>query len=431
MKIAVVGLGKIGLPLAAQYSSLGHHVIGCDINPGVVATVNSGNATFTGEPGLQARIEDAVAAGLLTATTDTSAAVRTVDAVVVVVPLLVDDEGTPTFSIMDSAARAIGQGLTPGTVVCFETTLPVGTTRNRLAPILEAESGLSAGTDFHLVFSPERVYTGNVFDNLKQYPKLVGGINEASSKAGVDFYSQVLTFNDRKDLNRPNGVWDLGSTEAAELAKLAETTYRDVNIALANQFALYSESNGIDVYKVIEACNSQPFSHIHQPGIAVGGHCIPVYPHMYLQGDPSATVVRSAREANRNMPASVIKRAEAELGSLNGLTVAILGLAYRGGVKEHAFSGAWPLVKELESRGAYPKVVDPMYSNEELNSLGLETLGDPNDVDLVIIQTNHIEFLEMKPSSYPNAKLVIDGRNFLGKAFAGSEQKYLALGIPN
>jgi nucleotide sugar dehydrogenase len=409
---------------------MGHTVFGCDVNPDVVATVNRGEATFQGEPGLAERIEDAVKSGILRATTNTSEAVSQSDAVVVVVPLLVDAEGTPTFDIMDSATASVGKGLQRGSLVCFETTLPVGTTRNRLGPILERESGLVAGVDFHLVFSPERVYTGQVFDNLKRYPKLVGGINEESGKAGVDFYSEVLTFDERPDLSRPNGVWNLGSSEAAEFAKLAETTYRDVNIALANQFALYSETAGIDVYKVIEACNSQPFSHIHQPGIAVGGHCIPVYPHMYLQGDPEASVVTSARDANKNMPIAVLNRAEAELGSLSGLTVAILGLAYRGGVKEHAFSGAWPLKNELERRGAIPLIVDPMYSDDELSSLGFQVMHEPSDIDLVIVQTNHVEFLELNPRSFPNAQLILDGRNFVGKAFAGSNQKYLSIGLP-
>ena len=430
MKIAVVGLGKIGLPLAAQYTSRGHEVIGCDVSAEVVLKVNSGKATFSGEPGLDELIESGVSKGLLSATHDTSAAVNKCDAVVVVVPLLVDSDGNPTFDVMDAATASVGQGLQAGSIVCFETTLPVGTTRNRLAPILERESGLIAGVDFHLVFSPERVYTGQVFENLRQYPKLVGGVNEQSGQAGVDFYSQVLTFNDRSDLSRPNGVWDLGSSEAAEFAKLAETTYRDVNIALANQFALYSEKAGIDVYKVIEACNSQPFSHIHQPGIAVGGHCIPVYPHMYLKGDPYATVVRIARETNKSMPLAAIQRAEGEIGDLAGMSVAILGLSYRGGVKEHAFSGAWALVDELKKRGAVPYVFDPMYSDEDLARLGLEPVGDPTEIDLVLLQTNHKEFLELDSRSFPNAKLIVDGRNFLGDKFAGGPQKYLSIGMP-
>jgi nucleotide sugar dehydrogenase len=430
MRIAVVGLGKIGLPLAAQYASLGHIVFGCDANPSVVEAVNAGLSTFSGEPGLEQRVSEAVASGNLSATSDTEIAVAQSEAVVVVVPLLVDAMGTPDFSLLDSATDDIARGLRKGTLVCFETTLPVGTTRDRLAPLLEAKSGLVAGESFHLVFSPERVYSGRVFENLAQYPKLVGGVNDASASAGVSFYESVLTFSSRPDLAQPNGVWNLGSTEAAELAKLAETTYRDVNIALANQFALYSERVGIDVYKVIEACNSQPFSHIHQPGVAVGGHCIPVYPHMYLMGDPGATVVHAAREANKAMPSRVVERLEATIGDLSGLKIAILGLAYRGGVKEHAFSGAWGLVSEVKSRGGVPLVHDPLYSDAELLSLGLEPFLLEQDCDAVIIQANHAEYSGIDSGSFPSARLIYDGRNII-KTSSPSQGRIMTTGVGN
>ena len=153
--------------------------------------------------------------------------------------------------------------------------------------------------------------------------------------------------------DRPNGVWDLGSAEAAELAKLAETTYRDVNIGLANQFARFAAGAGVDIYQVIEASNSQPYSHIHRPGIAVGGHCIPVYPRLYLWKDPEATVVRAAREANAEMPAYTVGLAEHLHGRpLAGARVAVLGAAYRGGVKETAFSGVFATVAALRAKGA-------------------------------------------------------------------------------
>ena len=169
----------------------------------------------------------------------------------------------------------------------------------------------------------------------------------------------MLDFDERPDLARANGVWDLGSAEAAELAKLAETTYRDVNIGLANQFARFAATAGIDVYQVIEACNSQPYSHIHQPGIAVGGHCIPVYPRLYLWNDPDATVVRAAREANAGMPDYTIGLLEGAHGDLTGARVVVLGAAYRGGVKETAFSGVFATVEALEARGATPARARP------------------------------------------------------------------------
>lgn len=354
MRICVVALGKIGLPLAVQFARKGHRVTGADVNERVVADVNAGREPFPGEADLGVHLDAAVRAGLLTATTDTTAAVAESDAVVVVVPLFVDEAGTPDFGWMDAATRSIAAGLRPGTLVSYETTLPVGTTRGRWARMLAEGSGLTAGDGFHLVFSPERVLTGRVFADLRRYPKLVGGIDGASARHGVEFYEQVLDFDERPDLDRPNGVWDLGSAEAAELAKLAETTYRDVNIGLANQFARYADTVGVDVMKVIEACNTQPYSHIHKPGIAVGGHCIPVYPRMYLWNDPDATVVRTAREANMAMPEYAVGILANAYGDLTGAGVLVLGAAYRGGVKETAFSGVFPTVEALRARGPSP-----------------------------------------------------------------------------
>jgi len=246
MKICVVALGKIGLPLAVQFASKGHAVIGADIAEPTVRTVNAGQVPFPGEADLDVKLKQVVDAGLLRATTDTAAAVAESDAVVVVVPLFVDRDGKPDFGWMESATRDIARGLRPGTLVSYETTLPVGTTRNRWAPLLQEGSGLVAGRDFHLVFSPERVLTGRVFADLRKYPKLVGGVDAGSARRGLEFYRAVLDFDDRPDLDRPNGVWDLGSAEAAELAKLAETTYRDVNIGLANQFARFADTIDVD-----------------------------------------------------------------------------------------------------------------------------------------------------------------------------------------
>src|SRR5690625_1926984 len=333
MHIAVVGLGKIGLPLAVQFASAGHHVLGVDVQRSVVDQVNSGTEPFPGEAGLQDKLAELVPAGRLAATTDYGQAVPDADAVVVVVPLFVDDAtGEPDFDWMDSATRSLGEYLAPGTLVSHETTLPVGTTRGRWKPMIEEISGLQEGKDFHLVFSPERVLTGRVFRDLRRYPKLVGALSEVGAARAREFYEAVLTFDERPDLERPNGVWDMGSAEAAEMAKLAETTYRDVNIGLANQFAVFADQAGIDVYAVIEACNSQPYSHIHRPGIAVGGHCIPVYPRLYLSTDPDASIVATARAANAAMPEHVVARVAELLGDLTGLRVVVLGASYRGGV---------------------------------------------------------------------------------------------------
>ncbi|MFF0338700.1 nucleotide sugar dehydrogenase [Kribbella sp. NPDC004875] len=412
MRVSVVALGKIGLPLAVQFAAKGHQVVGVDINEKFVELVNAGQEPFPGEAHLQELLSETVADGRLRATTDYADAIPNSDAVVVVVPLFVDEQtGQPEFGWMENATRSLAEHLTPGTLVSYETTLPVGTTRNRWKPMIEEISGLTEGTDFHLVFSPERVLTGRVFADLRKYPKLVGGLSEEGAKRATAFYEAVLDFDERPDLDRANGVWDLGSAEAAELAKLAETTYRDVNIGLANQFARFAGQNGIDVHAVIEASNSQPYSHIHRPGIAVGGHCIPVYPRLYLYTDPDATVVRAAREANAGMPDYTIGLLEGAFGELKGAKVVVLGASYRGGVKETAFSGVFPAVEALKARGAEVSVHDPMYTDEELQAFGFTpyTLGSP--VDAAVLQADHAEYAQLSPADLPGVKVLVDGRD--------------------
>jgi nucleotide sugar dehydrogenase len=398
--------------LAVQFAAKGHQVVGVDINEKFVELVNAGQEPFPGEAHLQELLAETVADGRLRATTDYADAIPNSDAVVVVVPLFVDEQtGQPEFGWMENATRSLAEHLSPGTLVSYETTLPVGTTRNRWKPMLEEISGLTEGTDFHLVFSPERVLTGRVFADLRKYPKLVGGLSEEGAKRAIAFYEAVLDFDERPDLDRANGVWDLGSAEAAELAKLAETTYRDVNIGLANQFARFAGQNGIDVHAVIEASNSQPYSHIHRPGIAVGGHCIPVYPRLYLYTDPDATVVRAAREANAGMPDYTIGLLEGAFGELKSAKVVVLGASYRGGVKETAFSGVFPAVEALKARGAEVSVHDPMYTDEELQAFGFTpyTLGTP--VDAAVLQADHAEYAQLSPADLPGVKVLVDGRD--------------------
>lgn len=411
MRIAVVALGKIGLPLAVQFASKGHEVIGVDVNPRTVDLVNEGKEPFPGEAHLAEKLAELVPAGRLRATTDYAEAIPGVDAVVVVVPLFVNDETwQPDFGWMDEATKSLAAHLTPGTIVSYETTLPVGTLRGRFKPMIEQISGLEEGRDFTLIFSPERVLTGRVFADLRRYPKLVGGLSEDGTRRGIALYQQLLDFDVREDLPKPNGVWDMGSAEAAEMAKLAETTYRDVNIGLANQFAVYADKIGVDVQRVIDACNSQPYSHIHRPGIAVGGHCIPVYPRLYLSTDPDASVVRTARSFNATMPQYVVDRAKEILGDLTGLRVVVLGASYRGKVKETAFSGVFPTVDALRAAGAQVLVQDPMYTDEELEGFGWQPYHLGENVDVAIVQADHPEYSKLTPADLPGVRLLLDGR---------------------
>lgn len=429
MRITVVGLGKIGLPLAVQFAERGHLVSGADVNPTVVEQVNAGLEPFPGEAQLAEKLANVVVGGRLTATIDTADSVAGSDVVVVVVPLFVGQDDAPDFSSMDAATAQIGRGLRPGTLVIYETTLPVGTTRTRWKPELERLSGLIEGDDFHLVFSPERVLTGRVFADLRKYPKLLGGLSDLGAKLARSFYEDVLEFDHRPDLARGNGVWDLGSAEAAELAKLAETTYRDVNIGLANQFAKFADRHGIDVYSVIDACNSQPYSHIHRPGIAVGGHCIPVYPRLYLWNDSAATVVAAARAANAGMPAYAVGLAEEAYGPLAGARAVVLGAAYRGGVRETAFSGVFALVDALQAAGATTSVHDPLYDDAELKRLGLVpyVLGQP--VDVAVLQTDHVEYRALEAADLPGVRVVVDGRRHLDRS-SFPDVRVIVIGAP-
>ena len=428
MKVCVVALGKIGLPLAVQIASKGHEVIGADVSAEVVSLVNSAIPPFPGEAHLDELLGEVVLQGLLNATTNTTEAVSVSEVVVVVVPLRTDSEGVPNFSAMDSATSDIAAGLQHGTLVSYETTLPVGTTRNRFRTMIEEKSGLRLGSDFDLIHSPERVFSGRIFADLRRYPKLVGGVDEKSTKRGVEFYEAILDFDERPDLQKSNGVWPMSSVEAAEMAKLAETTYRDVNIALANEFAAFSESHGIDVGEVITASNSQPFSHIHRPGVAVGGHCIPVYPRFYLSGHNGERLVETAREVNLSVPDRVVSSVADRLGDLAGASVLILGAAYRGGVKETAYSGVFDLVESVRARGGSAVVEDPLYENEELVALGLEP-WDGEDVDAVIVQADHREYTKLTPADLPGAKVIFDGRGVLdGSQWAQSGVMFDVIG---
>ena len=422
MQVVVVALGKIGLPLAVQIARSGHTVVGCDINPEVVELVNRAEPPFPGEAGLGAALSEVIASGALRAQVDTTAAVAEgPDLVVAVPPLAVDENAKPDWGALDGAIAAIGAGLQAGTTVSVETTLPVGSTRGRISTALEAASGLKAEQDFFTVFSPERVFSGRIFADLAAYPKLVGGLSDAGETRGVELYSSFLEAE----------VWPMGSAEAAEMVKLAETTYRDINIAFANELARFADREGIDVERVIEAANSQPFSHIHSPGIAVGGHCIPVYPRFYLEGDPDAALPAAARVLNDAMPAYAAQRLEKALGGLQGTRVLVLGAAYRGGVKETAFSGVFGTAAALEALGATALVSDPLYSDKELTALGL-TPWDLEAIDAAIVQADHAEYAQLSAADLPGVRVVLDGRKIVdAAAFAAAGVTVERIGRPS
>jgi UDP-N-acetyl-D-glucosamine dehydrogenase len=424
VRIAVVGLGHIGLPLAVQYASRGHDVLGVDVDERVVEAIGRGASPHDDEPALIERVPRLAAEGRLRATTWAGAdALREVEAVVVIVPVVVDTERRIDFGPIDAATRDIARRIGPGTLVIYETTLPVGTTRDRFGPMLTDANGLVLDESLFLAFSPERVLVGRVLLDLQRYPKIVGGTSEESTRRAVDFYRSVL--------EEGTEVRPVASAETAEMTKLAETTYRDVNIAYANELARYAARHGIDVSEVIGAANSQPYSHIHQPGVGVGGHCIPVYPHFLFNEDPGLRIPPLAREINEGMSAWTVDLVEDRVGSLDGEAVVVLGIAYRGDVREDAFSAAFPLRDELLAAGARVHAHDPYFDDEHLRRLGFEPydLDAPEPVRVALLQAAHGVYRELDPGRLPGLQLIVDGRNVLDPdRWRGAGVAYVGIG---
>ena len=410
MRIAVVGLGHIGLPLAVQYASRGHDVLGVDVDERIVETLNRGETPHPDEQALIERVPELVASGRLRATTwQEPQGFRDSEVIVVIVPVVVDADRRIDFGPIDAATRDIAANVGEGTLVIYETTLPVGTTRTRFGPMLSEGSGLTMDQDLYLAFSPERVLVGRVFLDLQRYPKIVGGTSPESTRRAAAFYQAAL--------DTGTEVRAMANAEAAEMTKLAETTYRDVNIAYANELARFAARNGIDVTEVIEAANSQPYSHIHQPGVGVGGHCIPVYPHFLFNNDPELRLPPLAREINEGMGAFTVDVIEDRIGSLDGQSVLVLGVAYRADVREDAFSSAFRLRDELLAAGARVYGHDPYYDADHLRSVGFEPydLDAPEPVRVAVLQAAHRAYLELAPDAIPGLALFVDGRNAIDR----------------
>jgi nucleotide sugar dehydrogenase len=406
--VCVVGLGKIGLPLAVHCASRStFRVTGCDIDQGIVDAVNSGVAPFVSESGLAAALTSVVTAGRLAATADTTSAVAAASIILIIVPVGLTESLEIDYSHIDAATLAVGAGLQPGTLVIFETTVPVGTTRGRFASLLESASGLVSGDSFSLAFSPERVYSGRIFRDLASYPKVVGGVNESSTEQAATFYQSIL--------DAP--IRTLSSAEAAEYVKLVETTYRDVNIALANEFALFAERHSLDAQEVIDAANTQPFSHVHRPSVGVGGHCIPVYPYFLFNSWDDFRLPPMARAINDGMAAHGIDLLEDALGTLEDARVLILGLTYRENVKETAFSSARKLRRELKRRDAVVLGHDPLLDHVEQAALRVEptSLSPLPQVDGIIIQAFHDAYRDLDLTAFPGVRAVLDGRGALDR----------------
>ncbi|GAB3064454.1 nucleotide sugar dehydrogenase [Virgibacillus ainsalahensis] len=407
--VSVVGLGKIGLTLAAVFANNGCNVIGADVDKNVVETVNQGKSHVKNEPGLDQLVSSAHRNKTLSATTVTSEAAAKSDIIVVIVPVLVDDQNDIDYQFIDRAVKDIAKGIKKGSLVIFETTLPPGDTRDRFGKKIEEISGLSLGEDFYLAYSPERVYSNRILQDLQNYHKVVGGINKESLELASSFYKKVLGCE----------LIEVSSLETAEFSKVAECVYRDVNIALANELARFAEENNVNMSEVTAASNSQPYSHIHSPGIGVGGHCIPIYPYFFINKGLKKGLIPMSRKINDDMANHAISKIEKGIGSIKGKNILILGLSYRENVKEPTKSTALLLIDQLKKKQANLFVNDPMFADSEIRKYGVRSLSinDPfvSEIDVVILQAFHEEYSSMDFSHFSNCEMVLDGRNKLNK----------------
>ncbi len=405
--VAVVGAGKMGLPLAAQFASHGWKVIAIDIDPSVVAAINEGRSHIGEEPGVADLVAEAHRAGRLRATLDGSAAAAEADVVVLIVPVMLDATNHPDRRSMDAAVTSIGAGLRAGSTVILETTLPVGDTRDRYAPMLAEASGLAIEEDLFVAFSPERLYSGAALRNLATYPKLVGGLGEASTARAAAFYSGVLDAD----------VVALSSAEAAEFAKLADTTYRDVNIALANEFARYADRIGVDILEVDRRRpTASRTATSTSPGSASAGTASRSTRISCSIGPPrwSWSDWRDGSMTGKSMSSSTGWPRRS--GRSMERPVLVLGLTYREGVKELAYSRALPLISGLRERGARALAFDPLLTASETERTGARAWSwgevEP-DVAAIVTQTADPAWRAIDPAWFPSLRSFVDGRNSL------------------
>jgi nucleotide sugar dehydrogenase len=427
MKVTIVGAGKMGLPLACHMASRGLVVLAADCRQAVVDAINQG-VSHVDEPGVAELLATTVQQGRLKATTDTTAAVRDSDVVVIIVPAVLTDDCHADLAALESVTRDVALAIHPGLLISYETTVPVGTTRNRFLSLLEM-SGAKAGRDFHLAYSPERLKSNLVLARISVNPKVVGGVNEASAHWAEAFYRQAL--------GAP--VINVQTLENAEMVKLAGMIYRDVNIALANELARYAEATGIDLSALIEAVNTDGEANMLIPGIGVGGHCAPVYPYFVIHHARDlrlgAILAEQARHINDGQASHAVARLEAAIGSLRGLETLILGLAFRPQVKEHFYSTSFLLRDELARREALVTIHDSLYSPEELRAHGFEPgrLDGERAPAVIVLSTAHKEYIRLDFASLAHRGLraVIDGRNLWDPAeIRGHGLLYFGIGRP-
>ncbi len=400
--VAVLGAGYVGLPLAQTFAEAGQKVVLVDVVESLVAALNRGESHIDDVP--SEKLKPLVEAGAITATTDVSLT-RDVDAILIAVPTPLSRQREPDLSYIERAATDVAPFIRKGQVVVLESTTYPGTTREILQPLLELGSGLRAGTDFHIAFSPERVDPGNRDFTTKTTPKIVGGVNDASAEAAAALYRKVV-----------DDVHVVSTPEAAELTKLLENIFRSVNIALVNELAQLCDRMNIDVWEVVDAAATKPFGFMSfKPGPGLGGHCIPIDP-FYLtwkarEYDFTTRFIELAGEVNQNMPyfcRSVVSQAlnHGAQRSLSGARILVLGVAYKSDIDDMRESPAEKLIHLLKNAGADVDYHDPHVPEfEDMRSVELK----PEDYDCVTIVTAHssIDYADI----VRRGKVIVDFRN--------------------
>ncbi len=402
LTISVFGQGKMGLPIDVVFLEAGYNVIGVDTNSKIVDRINSGDIPIIGEPGVKEGLTKGMTGKKYYCTLSVEEAVKSSDIILIIIPIMLDENKNPDLEPLLLTLKNIGEYLEKGHTIIIECTVPITTTNGIIKETLEKVSGLKAGEDFGLGFSPERTFSGRAIADIRDnYPKIVGGINSKSTEKLSMIYNSIAH----------KGVIELTATEA-EAVKIFKGVYGDVNIALANEFAIISEKLNIDVSKIIKASNSEPFSHIHRQGPGVGGHCIPVYPQFLINiaesRNVNALLTKTGRKINLSMPEHVIKRIiygfEKVGKHLDKSKITLLGLAYRGDVKEHRYSPSIDITNLLKNCNPRELVLsDPLYTAEEVAEIvdvefEQDLLIASLKADCLVILTDHKEYKESELS---------------------------------
>lgn len=407
--IGIVGLGYVGLPLAVEFAKAGYKTIGFDVQSQKVDSVNAGH-NYIGDI-VGDTLKKVVESGKLSATSDFSF-IKDVDAVAIAVPTPLDKYQQPDISYVKGSTESVAQYAHKGMVIVLESTTYPGTTEELLKPILEAD-GLKCGEDFFLAFSPERVDPGNKQYKTKNTPKVVGGIGKESTEIAAALYRNVLE----------GGVYEVSSPAVAEMEKLLENTYRNINIGLANEMAIICNRMGINVWEVIDAAKTKPYGfQAFYPGPGLGGHCIPLDP-FYLtwkarEFDYHTRLIETSGEINTGMPEYVVDRAMKVLNknktAMNGAKVLVLGVAYKADIDDYRESPALNVIDHLNQQGAETTFYDPFvpeYKHKGEVHIGEKELTDEmlKNADIVMICTAHSNFDYHRIQKL--SKAVFDTRN--------------------